>query len=87
MFIDYTSKKLTIVDRHTGELQSLEVFVCVLGNIQYTYVEVGSSQKKEDFIQSVGNALWFYGGVPYALVPNSLKLAVIKNSRYQPKFN
>ena len=87
LFIDYTGKKLTIVDRHTGEIQSLEVFVCVLGSSQYTYVEASASQKKEDFIQSIENALWFYGGVPDALVPDNLKSAVTKSSRYEPKVN
>ena len=87
LFIDYTGKKLTIVDRHTGELQNLEVFVCVLGSSQYTYVEASASQKKEDFIQSVENALWFYGGVPQALVPDNLRSAVTQSSRYEPKVN
>jgi len=30
-FIDFTSKKLTIVDRDTGELEELELFDCILG--------------------------------------------------------
>ena len=50
LFIDFTGKKLSIVDPHTGEIQDLEVFVCVLGSSQYTYVEACESQKKEDFI-------------------------------------
>ena len=87
LFIDYTGKKLSIVDRDTGEVQDLEVFVCVLGSSQYTYVEASPSQKKEDFIRSVENALWFYGGVPNALVPDNLKSAVTKGSRYEPKVN
>ncbi len=29
LFIDYTGKKLSIVDRHTAEVKELEVFVCV----------------------------------------------------------
>lgn len=87
LFIDYTGKKLTIVDRDTGELQDLEVFVCVLGSSQYTYVEASARQKKEDFIRSIENALWFYGGVPHALVPDNLKSAVTKSSRYEPKVN
>ena len=87
LFIDYTGKKLTIVDRDTGELQDLEVFVCVLGSSQYTYVEASPSQKKEDFVRSVENALWFYGGVPQALVPDNLRSAVTKSSRYEPKVN
>lgn len=87
LFIDYTGKKLTIVDEHTGELQDLEVYVCVLGNSHYTYVEASESQKKEDFIRCTENALWFYGGVPKALVPDNLRAAVTKSSRYEPKVN
>ena len=87
LFIDYTGKKLVIVDRDTGELQNLEVFVCVLGSSQYTYVEACDSQKKVDFIRCVENALRFYGGVPSALVPDNLRAAVTKSSSYEPKVN
>lgn len=87
LFIDFTGKKLTIVDRDTGELQQLEVFVCILGSSQYTYVEACASQKLEDFIRCTENALHFYGGVPRALVPDNLKSAVTKSSRYEPKVN
>lgn len=87
LFIDFTGKKLSIVDRHTGEIQNLEVFVCILGSSQYTYVEACASQKREDFVRCVENALWFYGGVPNALVPDNLKSAVTKSSRYEPKVN
>ena len=87
LFIDFTGKKLTIVDRDTGELKELEVFVCILGSSQYTYVEACASQKLEDFIRCTENALWFYGGVPRALVPDNLKSAVTKSSRYEPKVN
>lgn len=37
--MDFTGKKLSIVDPYTGEIQDLEVFICVLGSSQYTYVE------------------------------------------------
>lgn len=87
LFIDFTGKKLTIVDEHTGELQDLEIFVCVLGSSQFTYVEACVSQKKEDFIRCIENALWYYGGVPKALVVDNLKAAVTKSSRYEPRVN
>lgn len=87
LFIDFTGKKLTIVDRHTGELKELEVFVCVLGSSQFTYVEACESQKKEDFIRCIENALWYYGGVPKALVTDNLKAAVTRSSRYEPIVN
>ncbi len=87
LFIDFTGKKLTIVDEHTGEIQELEMFVCVLGSSQYTYVEACPSQKKVDFIRCIENALWYYGGVPKALVVDNLRAAVTKSSRYEPKIN
>lgn len=87
LFIDFTGKKLGIVDRHTGEMQDLEVYVCILGSSQYTYVEACASQKLGDFMRCTENALWFYGGVPKALVPDNLKSAVTKSSRYEPKVN
>ncbi len=45
------------------------------------------SQKKEDFIVSVENVLHFYGGVPAAIVPDNLKSAVTKSSRFEPTLN
>jgi transposase len=87
MFIDFTGKKLYITDLSTGELIETEVFVSVLGASQLTYVEAVASQKKEDFIIAVENALHYYGGVPQAIVPDNLKSAVIKSSKYEPLLN
>lgn len=87
MFIDFTGRKLHIVDRKTGEKTSMEVFVAILGASQYTYVEATRSQKKEDFIGGVENALHYFGGVPEAIVPDNLKSAVTTANRYEPVLN
>jgi len=87
LFIDFTGRKLIIVDEHTGEIQELEVFVCVLGSSQFTYVEACDSQKKEDFIRCIENSLWYYGGVPSGLVTDNLRAAVTKSSRFEPLVN
>jgi transposase len=87
LYIDYAGKKLEIVDKHTGEITEVEFFVAILGASQYTYAEASASQKKEDFVQSIANALEFYGGVPAAIVPDNLKSAVIKSNRYEPTIN
>ncbi len=87
LFIDFTGKKLNIVDKYTGEITELEVFISVLGSSHYTYVEACESQKKEDFIRCVENALWYYQGVPRALVTDNLKAALTKSSKYEPKIN
>jgi hypothetical protein len=87
MFVDYTGKKLQIVDRQTGELQDVEVFVAILGCSQLTFVMAMASQQKEDFIMGCEQALHFYGGVPLAIVPDNLRSAVTKASKYESKLN
>ena len=38
LFIDFAGKKLHMVERDTGEVVPVEVFVAILPNSQYTYV-------------------------------------------------
>jgi transposase len=87
LFIDFTGKKLAIVDPVTGELTEVEVYVAILGYSQLTYVQAVGSQRKEDFIAATENALHFFGGVPKALVPDNLKSAVIKADKYEAELN
>jgi transposase len=87
MFVDYAGKKLSVVDKDTGEINEVEFFVAILGASQYTYAEATPSQKKEDFVVSVENAMWFFKGVPAAIVPDNLKSAVVKSSRFEPTIN
>jgi transposase len=87
LFIDFTGRKLQIVDKDTGEVQEVEVFVAILGCSQLTYVTAVTSQKKEDFILACQGALHFYGGVPEVIVPDNLRSAVKKASRYEAELN
>ena len=87
VYIDYAGKKLHIVDKQTGELIPVEVFVALLPNSQFTYVEAGMSQKREDMIECMGNALSYFGGVPKAIVSDNLKSAVTRASKYEPEIN
>lgn len=87
MFIDFTGKKLHYVDVNTGELVPVEVFVAILPNSQYTYVEACKSQKREDMLPCIENALRFYGGVPKAIVSDNLKSAVTRSSKYEAIIN
>ncbi|TAL71888.1 MAG: IS21 family transposase [Bacteroidetes bacterium] len=87
MYVDFAGEKLQIVDTQTGEIQQVEVFVAILGSSQLTYAEACLSQKKEDFITACENALHYFGGVPQAVVPDNLKSAVTKSSKYEPTLN
>lgn len=87
LYVDFAGEKLSIVDKDSGEIITVEVFVAILGASQLTYVEAVMSQQKEDFIAVCENALHYYGGVPLAIVPDNLKAAVTKSSRYEPTLN
>jgi len=87
MYVDYAGKTLSIVDKDTGEIKEVQFFVAILGASQYTYAEASMSQQKEAFVTSVENAMRFFGGTPAAIVPDNLKSAVIKSSRFEPTIN
>ncbi len=87
VFIDFAGSKLHITDKESGELIPVEVFVSILPNSQYTYVEACMSQKREDLIHCMNNAMAFYGGVPKAIVSDNLKSAVTRASKYEPEIN
>jgi len=87
MFVDFTGKKLQIIDQQTGEIKEVEVFVALLGASQLTYVEAVATQQKHDWIKANQNALHYFGGVPKAVVPDCLKAAVKQANKYEPDIN
>jgi transposase len=87
MYIDYAGEKLHIVNIDTGEIKDVEVFISVLGASQLTYVEGLRSQRNEDLISGCEHCLFYYGGVPLAIVPDNLRSAVTKSDRYEPTLN
>jgi transposase len=87
LYVDFAGDKLDITDPQTGEIKPVEVFVAILGASQLTYVEAVITQQKEDFIFACENALHYCGGVPAAIVPDNLRSAVTKSSKYEPTLN
>lgn len=87
MYIDFAGKKLHLVNRETGELIPVEVFVSILPCSQYTYVRACMSQKRADFIDCCTHALSFYGGAPKAIVSDNLRSAVNRASKYEADIN
>jgi transposase len=80
----YAGMKAKIVDRTTGEVTEVELFVAVLGASNYTFAEATRTQQVPDFAGSIARALTFIGGVPNAIVPDQLKSAVTGACRYEP---
>ena len=86
-YMDFTGKKMHIVDPDTGEIQEAEGFVSILGASQLTYLEFTQSQSLEDWIWVNENALIYYGGVTRGITPDNLKSAVTKACNYEPLIN
>ena len=64
VFVDYSGKKITIVDPATGEVREAEIFVAVLGASNFTYAEATWTQTLPDWIGAHVRMFRFFGGVP-----------------------
>lgn len=87
LFMDFSGKKISYIDKITGKEVECEFFVSVLGHSQLTYAEAAPSQSKASYIECCQNALHYFGGVPKALIPDNLKSAVTTPSRYEAVIN
>jgi len=87
MFLDFSGLKWQILDKETGELKQVEIFVAALGASGYTYAEATSDQTKASFINCTINAFDYFGGVTEVIVPDNLKSAVTKADKYDPQIN
>ena len=87
LFIDYAGPTVPVVDPQTGEIRPAQIFVAVLGASNYTYCEATWTQSLPDFLGAHVRALEFFGGAPRLFVPDNLKAAVTKASRYEPEIH
>jgi transposase len=87
LFIDFAGKTLSYVDQQTGEVVACQVFVACLPYSDYSFVMAVKSQCIDDFIHAIKCCLAEFGGVPQILVPDNLKSAITKASKYEPEVN
>lgn len=86
-FVDYSGKKIGVVDPATGEIREAEIFVGVLGASNLTYAEATWTQSLPDFTGAHVRMFRFFGGAPKLLVPDNLRSGVHKASFYDPEIN
>jgi len=87
LFVDFSGKKPHLVDRRTGELIEVELFVGALGASCLTYAEATASQKLHEWIGAHERMLEYFAGSPAIWVPDQLKSAVSVSCRYEPGVN
>ena len=87
VFVDYSGKRIGIVNPATGEIREAEIFVAVLGASNLTYAEATWTQKLPDWTGAHVRLFRFFGGTPRLLVLDNLKSGVHKASFYDPEIN
>jgi transposase len=84
MLVDYSGKKPSIIDRQTGEVREVELFIAVLGASNLTFALATQTQQIGDWVHGHVQALEYFGGVPKCSVPDQLRSAVSSPHRYEP---
>jgi transposase len=87
VFVDFSGKRPHIVDRRSGELIPVELFVGALGASCFTYAEATATQKLHDWVDAHRRMLEYFGGSPAIWVPDQLKSAITRSCRYEPGVN
>lgn len=87
MEVDWAGQTGRLIDRDTGELTEVYIFIAALPCSQYAYVEASPSQNLENWISAHVNAYRYFGGVTRILIPDNLKTGVDKASWYTPVIN
>jgi transposase len=85
--VDFSGNKPHLVDRRTGELIPVELFVGVLGASSYTYAVATRSQRLQDWVRVHIGMAEYFSGSSEIWVPDNLKSGVTKPCSYEPVLN
>jgi transposase len=86
-FIDFGDTPLKIIDLRTYTEISTKIFISVWGASNYMFAKSCLDEKLSTWIKLNINALEHFGCCPKAMVPDNLRSAVSKASRYEPDIN
>ena len=86
-FIDFSGKRPSLVDRRTGELRPVELFVAVLGASSFTYAEATATQQLPDWVNAHIRMVEYFGGATTLWIPDQLKSAITRPCRYEAGVN
>ncbi len=86
-FIDFSGKRPRLVDRRTGELRPVELFVSVLGASSFTYAEATETQQLPDWVDAHIRMVEYFDGATTLWVPDQLKSAITRPCRYEAGVN
>lgn len=86
-FVDYSGKKVPIINPATNEIWWAELFVGVLGASSRTFACATASQELPCWLDCHVQMYEYFGGVSELTVPDNLKSGVNRACRYDPESN
>jgi transposase len=84
LFIDFSGDGLSYVDRSTGEIASVVLFVASWGASSYSFAEAAMDRTLPNWIRLNRRMLRFFACVPGLIVPDNEKTAAIEADKYEP---
>jgi transposase len=87
LFVDWSGDGVGIVDRDTGEVAEVPLFVAALGASGYAFVKAAPSRQAVHWLRLHSEAMEYIGGVTAAVVPDNEKTGVTSPCRYDPELN
>lgn len=79
MMVDWAGATMEIVDKDTGEINKVYIFVATLPYSSYLYAEGFYSMNQEAWINAHINAFEYFCGVAPILIPDNLRTGIVKN--------
>ena len=87
LFVDFSGDRPGYVDRDTGEVIAVELFVAVLGASDYIYAIAVANQQTPNWLKAHVGAFEYLQGCPTCVVPDNLKSGIKTSCRYDPETN
>jgi transposase len=84
--IDFAGKKLSYVEKNTGEVIFCPVLVAVLPYSGFTYVEALPDAGMVQLVSALNRCMQYLGGVPKNVLSDNMKQFVKTSNRYEPSF-
>jgi len=84
VFVDFSGKRLEVIDPTSGMVRPAEIFVGVLGASSYTYAEAVWTQTLPDWIGAHSRMFDFFGGVPRLVIPEYVPRHIFRVTCHSP---
>ncbi len=87
MMFDFAGDKLPLINKQNGEITKCPVLVCTLPFSGYTFIKALLSANRQQLLQALNDALFYFGGAPLSTLTDNMKQIIKKSNRYEPSID